>query len=499
MARTVLFLAALVFAAGATAQRGPSVIGSYDTGYSKGAEIISVQQSSMRAALTIGSKGQVDILSLKNPGRPARLNRIDVLADGDADVSSVAFHPSEDYVAVAVIAADPWQKGRVELYSASRGEKLAAIEAGYWPDSVMFSKDGRWLAVANEGEPFVYDRSSKQFSTPPGSITLIDMKAGYLNTKTMQIALPDLTGVEGVIDGRHKRLFEREVDITGNGRIDDEADFNGDGSVEKAKVKLGVFAGVAVTAKEHKGEEINIPLTAGTADQLEPEYLAFSPDGSELFVSLQENNAVIVVNTAQARVARRFGLGISRHKADVDDDGSFNFVDDLVAFREPDGIALSSDGRLLLTADEGDTEPKASKLNNGEIAGGSRTLSVFDARTGKLLGDTGSQLDEMACAAGVYPDDRSDNKGAEPESVVYLSIEGKPYAAVTLERADAIAMVDLSRPSEPQVQSVTPLRQVGDTVKAFAPEGLALFSDSNGDQYLLCANEKSGTVTVLKL
>ncbi|MCV6605695.1 MAG: hypothetical protein OIF34_10345, partial [Porticoccaceae bacterium] len=234
-------------------------------------------------------------------------------------------------------------------------------------------------------------------------------------------------------------------------------------------------------------------------EYLEPEYLAFSPDASELFVALQENNAVVVVDTARAQIARSFGLGVTNHMADTQDDGRVEFVNELSAFREPDGIALSSDGRWLLTADEGDTEPKASKVKAGQYAGGGRTLSLFDAASGELLGDTGNQLDAMAHAAGVYPDGRSDNKGAEPESVVYLELGDVPYGVVTLERADALALVNISNPRKPMVESLVSLRTPNDKAKAYAPEGLALYRGADGRQYLLCANEKRGTVSVVQV
>ncbi|MDM3870175.1 hypothetical protein QSV34_02270 [Porticoccus sp. W117] len=443
-------------------------IASYDTGYPKGAEIISVQQHSGRAALTISGKNQVDILSLANTAQPQRQLRIAIQGDNIADISSVAFHPSEDYVAVAVIPADPLATGKVVIHSASSGKRLASFTAGYWPDSVLFSNDGRWLAVANEGEPFVATKGGT-LVTPPGSITLVDLQHDLGNAAVHQIALPDLSAVEGVLQASDKRSFERDIDLNGDGRIDGDE------------------------------EELEVPISAATADYLEPEYLAFTPDGATLFVALQENNAVVVVDTSTAKVERSFGLGVTRHLADTQDDGRVAFVNELTAFREPDGIALGNNGKWLLTADEGDTEPKASKINAGQKAGGGRTLSIFDAASGELLGDTGNQLDAMAHAVGIYPDGRSDNKGSEPETVVYLELEGTHYGVVTLERADALALVNINNPQKPLVESVVSLRMSGDKAKAYGPEGLALYRDSKGGYFLFCANEKRGTVSVVTI
>ncbi|UTW46139.1 hypothetical protein KFE80_04380 [bacterium SCSIO 12696] len=467
MIRFHLVLSIVFFAFTATTHAAQlKWVGSYDSGYKKGVEIISVQQSTARAALTISGKKQVDILSLENPLKPQRVQRISVAPHSGGDISSVAFHPFNDIVAVALIADHPLAVGQVLIFNATSGEQVATFEAGYWPDSVLFSNDGRWLAVANEGEPFVVGDKG-ELNTPPGSVTLIDIKSDLHSSVVKQIALPDLTGVDGVLQGFHKRSFERAVDLNEDGVISGDE------------------------------EEIIVPITAADADYLEPEYLAFSPDGRELFVSLQENNAVLVVDVASTQVARWFGLGTTQHLADTQDDERISFTNLLSAFREPDGIAISADGRLLLTADEGDTEPKASKVKAGQLAGGGRTLSLFDAKTGQLLGDTGNQLDAMAHAMALYPDKRSDNKGSEPETVIYVELSGTPYAVVTLERADALALVNLKEPSKPLVEFVVPLREPGDKAKAYAPEGLALYRGGEGQYYVLCANEKRGTLSVV--
>ncbi|MCV6604003.1 MAG: hypothetical protein OIF34_01765, partial [Porticoccaceae bacterium] len=212
----IVFLISLLIACTTVAAAQLQRVGSYDTGYKKGAEIISVQQRSGRAALTISGKNEVDILSLAKPAQPQQLLRIAVNGEGVGDISSVAFHPTEDYVAVAVIAADPLAAGKVIVYSASTGKQLAEFVAGNWPDSVLFSKDGRWLAVANEGEPFVVAKSGGLMS-PPGSITLVDLQKGLDNPVIHQIALPDLSGVAGVLQGSDKRSFERDIDLNGDG------------------------------------------------------------------------------------------------------------------------------------------------------------------------------------------------------------------------------------------------------------------------------------------
>jgi len=244
------------------------------------------------------------------------------------------------------------------------------------------------------------------------------------------------------------------------------------------------------------GEELKVPF--GTSpEHIEPEYVTFSPDGARAYVSLQENNAIAVVDVLQGKLDKVFGLGTVRHAADIIDDGKYVPAAELFALREPDALAVSADGRYLVSADEGDTDPKIAKTKAGLPSGGGRTVSVFDAMSGKLLGDTGSQLDDMAAQAGVYPDARSPNKGSEPEGVVSFDAFGKRLAVATLERADALALIDLDQAEQPKVLQVVGAGE-GAGSGNLAPEGLA-HVEREGRHFLVTGLEKSGNVAVFEL
>jgi len=124
-------------------------------------------------------------------------------------------------------------------------------------------------------------------------------------------------------------------------------------------------------------------------------------------------------------------------------------------------------------------------------------VSVFDLRTGECLGDTGPELDRWAARAGLYPDERSGKRGSEPEMVLTFERGGRSYAAVTLERAGGLALIDLSDPRKPTVLAVAP--SGADNLKD-EPEGLALFRDPvEGHDYFCVANEGTGTLGVLRV
>lgn len=426
----------------------------YQSGFAAGTEIVSVQAASLRVVVSNSAEGLVDILQLDPASGLERIARYPLLAVGGGEITSVAFHPSADLFAVCIRDSDGLKNGRIEFRAAADGSLLNSLEVGVWPDSLAFSPTGDFIVVANEGEGYV--RDGEGFRSGDGSISLIDLRGGVAAASHSLISLPDLAGVEGATQAEHQRLVERLIDA------------------EELKIPFG-------TSPEH----------------IEPEYVTFSPDGARAYVSLQENNAVAVVDVLQGKLNQVFGVGAVRHAADIVDDGQYAPDAELFALREPDALAVSADGRYLISADEGDTDPKIAKTKAGLPSGGGRTVSVFDALSGKLLGDTGRQLDDMAAQAGVYPDARSPNKGSEPEGVISFDAFGKRLVVATLERADALALIDLDQPAEPRVLQVIGAGE-GAGSGNLAPEGLA-HVEHEGRHYLVTGLEKSGNVAVFEL
>ncbi|MCY7350741.1 MAG: hypothetical protein LH606_08735 [Cytophagaceae bacterium] len=144
-------------------------------------------------------------------------------------------------------------------------------------------------------------------------------------------------------------------------------------------------------------------------------------------------------------------------------------------------------GRLIVTKSIGDTD------NDGDFdalyAIGGRGFSIFSASSGQRIYETGKSLEEEVIKAGKYDDGRSDDKGIEAEGVTVGMVNGKPIAFIALERADAVAIYDVSNPAAPQFLQIVP---TGD-----APEGILFVSpkDSpNGRSLLIVSCEGDGTV-----
>ena len=264
-------------------------------------------------------------------------------------------------------------------------------------------------------------------------------------------------------------------------------------------------------------------LRTNVGMDFEPEGIAIAHDGSRAFVTLQEANAIAVLDLTANAFTEIIGLGVKEFSLPgnefdpKDNDGAVTFISKHVnGLYMPDGIATYQwRGRhYLVMANEGDfrednvdrsaaggapyLEPapldrlRISNVDSSPgnlFAAGARSMSIR-AEDGTLVFDSGSTLDRQAHSRGIYDDGRSRDKGVEPEGVALLEIRGRTYAFVGLERTttSSVAVFDVTNPYEATFLDliVTP----GD----LSPEGLVAFS-YHGEQYLAIAHEvrASGT------
>lgn len=201
-----------------------------------------------------------------------------------------------------------------------------------------------------------------------------------------------------------------------------------------------------------------VPLGAGvltgldTPEDAEPEYVDINAD-NELVLTLQENNGVAIIDLPSRDILNVFSAGsVDLDGIDTDNDGIFDFTGSLEdAPREPDAVQWVGDN-LVATANEGDWK------------GGTRGWTVFEADSGDVVWDSGTEMEYLATTYGLFNDDRADNKGAEPEGLAFDTIGGTPYAFVGSERSNFVAVYDMSDPTDPAFRQVLPATN--------GPEGL---------------------------
>lgn len=164
---------------------------------------------------------------------------------------------------------------------------------------------------------------------------------------------------------------------------------------------------------------------------------------------------------------------------------------------------------------------------------GARSFSIWDAETKTLVHDSGDFFEQfladltgfdcglgadrsIPCAdyfnsnheEGDAFDNRSDNKGPEPEGLAHGRINGRDYLFVGLERMGGVMVFDITDPASPIFKDYINTREdwstaaVGNVLSTagdLGPEGLFFVSagDSPTNQpVLLVGNEVSGTVSV---
>lgn len=304
----------------AEAERSPASlgftkIGGFDGGAVGAAEITAFDATSKRLFIVNGANGTLDVVDLADPTQPKRISTISVAALGGA-VNSVAVH--EGLVAVAIEAQPKTSPGSVAFYSAADLKLLGSVKVGAQPDMLTFTPDGKQLLVANEGEPNSYGQADSV--DPEGSVSIITVNGGT----AASVATADFKA----FIGQEAALRAQGVRIFGPG--------------------------------------------ANAAQDLEPEYIAISEDGKTAYVTLQENNAVAVVDIAAAKVTAVKALGFKDHSAPgmgldaSDEDGGTNTNSGTPAIKianypvkgmyQPDAIArYTVNGKTyLITANEGE-------------------------------------------------------------------------------------------------------------------------------------------------
>ncbi|MEF8856713.1 MAG: choice-of-anchor I family protein, partial [Haloplanus sp.] len=171
------------------------------------------------------------------------------------------------------------------------------------------------------------------------------------------------------------------------------------------------FGSFDATALRDEGVRIFGPGST-VAEDLEPESVVASPDSQTVYVSLQENNAIGIIdisNTANPTVTDIVSLGYKDHslpgnELDAIDDGSIDIRNEpLYGMYQPDVIETAEiDGETyLVTASEGDAREYDALFETGILTdtGGGDFRIVIDDEGTSSTADV--DVDESAFSAGV--------------------------------------------------------------------------------------------------
>ena len=228
-------------------------------------------------------------------------------------------------VAVSVAADDKQARGKVVFFTTA-GKLVGSVASGPLPDNLSFTPDGNLCVVANEGEP-----DDEYTIDPEGSVTVIDVSSGKLG-KVTQVSFADLKPDENT------RIF-------------------GPG--------------------------------ASVAQDLEPEFVAYSGDSKTAWVVCQENNAVVTVDLKSMKATGVKGLGSKDYSKDGNGFDASNESDSVEirtwpvkGLYQPDGIEsfVVAGETFIATANEGDAREYLVEHDNGE----EEEFFVEETRVAKL-------------------------------------------------------------------------------------------------------------------
>ncbi|HBN90415.1 choice-of-anchor I family protein [Rheinheimera aquimaris] len=472
------------------------------------------------------------------------------------EANSIAIYA--DMLAIAVAAPLKTDNGAVLFYSLSAtgvGTFVKAVSVGALPDMLTFTPDGSKVLVANEGEP-----DTDYLADPEGSVSVIGLSDG----------VP--ADVAATINLTSNMVFSSD--------LLDETNYDTDTKRRALLQAAGVkFAGPAGTT---------------VAQDLEPEYITVSADSKKAWVSLQEANAIGILDLTDMTIEVK-ALGLkdwSQYSMDYtneDEVPSFRKLPGVYGLYQPDTIASYqwNGATFIVSANEGDSRDwdaysediRAADIidpdelnktfstelqalydatggddglgrlkvtaalvdpdNDGVVealyAYGGRSFSIWDQNINQVY-DSGDDFGRISAAilgnnfnsahTENKGDNRSDDKGGEPEAVDVGTIAGRTYAFIAQERSGDLFVYDVTNPFQAafvshynnrnfdvEFELDDDLANPCDTSEGMdctevplagdlGPESVKFVaaSDSpNGNPLLIVGNEVSGSVTVYQV
>lgn len=497
-----------------------------------GAEIPTYHPASKRLFATNGARNTVDVYDLSNPEKPVRINRVDLKNFG-SDVTSVA--AGRDVVVAAVHKAETFSANGVPslpngvlVVMDLDGKVISSPDLkGVLPDAVTFTPSGTQALVAIEGQP----------------VCAKDDPATTINESTDYLKAVDPLGGVSIVDLSDPR--NPDVSFVG---------FKGF-TVSELRAKGLALSSVVNDASKDLEPEYIVAL-----DEMKA-YVTIQEANGIGVLDLQSQAWIDVRRAFESKL-----VGTPIDTSDRDSGRGPRSYANVVGASQPDAIAgfKIGSGHYLVTANEGDAREysclnddlRASSLkvdsrrfqdwktwsanselgrskvnpNAGDRDGdgdidtihlrGARSMTIY--RNGAVLWDSGKLLEEIQTSAfGVQningshslstdkstvnylPQDRSDDKGSEPEGIAVGIVGDARVAVLGLERMSALVVFDISNLRAPSLTKWIQMMPVTSTpvsqATAWSPEGVVFVpaeKSPNGKALFITSFELSGSLTI---
>lgn len=547
-----------------------SLLGHYKTNIfaESAAEIPAYDAASKRLFVVNAQKGLVDVLDASKPEQPihiAELSARDYLAD--SEVNSVAVQ--NGIVAIAVQAKNKTDAGLVVFFNAKDLSFMSKVAVGSLPDMLTFSPNGKTVLVANEAEPnddysidpegsvsIIDIRDIKQPKASIADFRAWNSQKADLMSKGVRIFGPNATVAQDLepeyitISGDSKTAWVTLQENNAIARID----------IAQQKVTdiypLG-YKDHGVMGNEldvsDRDSKIDIKTWTGLVGMYQPDSIAnYQVNGQTYLVTanegdsrewLKDEDAYFAGNLAQGYVENirmKHLFNSKGFNAEGDYPAHLQKIANGVKGAKLNPVTFAYCGATATEAGDCRKDGNLGRLNiawnmgyqtnadgspkldaNGRLiydklyAYGARSFSIWNTQ-GQLVWDSGSEFEKKV--AELFPtyfnsdheavslDDRSDNKGPEPEGITLGTIGAKTFAFIGLERMSGVMVYDITTPMQPKFVEYFTTRNFVETDSAkqgdLGPEGLIFIAakDSpNGKPLLVVGNEVSGSTAIYQV
>jgi len=495
-------------------------------------EIATFHAGSKRIFATNGVKNAIDIYDVSDVTNPKKVGSVALSPYGN-DVTSVA--AGKDVVVAVVNVSDKFSatgvptttNGKIVVFDTS-GKVLSSPDVlGVLPDSVTFAPNGTTALVAIEAQPVCAkddpataakeDADYSKASDPVGGVTVVDLSnpaspvlrfAGFDQFSVAEMRAKGIA-VSSVVNNVSKDFEPEFVTAVDNNYAYvtiQEANAIGKlniGSATFESISRAFESKVSRVARDTSDRDAGAgPRTyANVVGASQPDAIAgFTVGAGQYFVTANEGDA-------REYTCLNDDLRASSLKVDTR--------------RFPDWKTLSGNaalGRAKVNPTIGD------KDGDGDIdtihLRGSNSMTMY--RNGIAIWDSADLLDQIQTQAfGVaningshslssdkstmnyVGQDRSDDKGSEPEGVAVGMVGDRRIAILGLERMTALAIFDITDPGNPIFQEwlqmlptkATPAKDV----KHWSPEGIVFVPASkspSGKALIITSYELSGSISI---
>ena len=560
------------------------IVGRFSAGGSElagksAAEIVQFHHASNSAFAVNSATNQIEVININNlptteVGSPVTDTSLSSVSFTYSDTAEVLLENNEletislgaansiaifdNILAIAVEAANKTHNGVVLFYTLNNqgeGSFIKAVKVGALPDMVAFSPDGKKALVANEGEP-----NSDYSIDPEGSISIINIidtipadLSTTINLSSDIIFTSDLVASED-FDTDSKRLdllksaglkLAGPVGTTLAQSLEPEYISVAENS-KMAFVSLQENKAIGIINLENNTIEIKplgfkdwnkfqIDFTnkdeIASFQNVKNLYGMYQPD---TITSYQWNGATFVLSANEGDSRDYDGYSEEIRVKDIIDPDELNkaLSTELQAFYDASG-GKNGLGRLKVTTALGDADNDG--IYEELYAYGARSFSIWDQNI-NLVFDSGDDFGKISASVlgrnfnsthtENKGDNRSDDKGGEPEAIAVGKIGERTYGFIASERSGDLFIYDITNPfnvsfsafynnrdfnidyeldddlinpcDESEGMNCSMIENAGD----LGPESIKFVSSEqspNGNPLLIIGNEVSGSVTVYQV